>query len=137
MTATSPGPAEDFGDALTRPFWQGAARRELLLQRCDSCGRHQFYPRPFCLGCDATALSWVRSGGTGTVYTFTRIWRGGDAGRQSPQINALVELDEGPRLFTALVGAERFAIGQRVRVAWQDRGDAPPLPVFEPLEGAP
>lgn len=133
-----PPPAEEaFGDALTAPFWQGTERRELLVQRCGACGRHQFYPRPFCLACDSTELAWVRTAGTGTIYSFTRIWRGGDPHRKGPHINALVELDEGPRLFTTLVGAETFAIGQRVQVAWQARSDAPPLPVFEPIGAEP
>ena len=126
-------PAEVFGDALTAPFWEGASHGELRLQRCSSCGHVQFYPRPFCLSCDGTELHWVAATGTGTVYTLTRIWRSADPSRQVPYINALVELDEGPRLFTTLIGTG-LSIGQRVKVAWQERAEAPPLPVFEPLE---
>jgi hypothetical protein len=48
-----------------------------------------------------------------------------------PYVNALVTLDEGPRLLTTLVGAP-CAIGARVRVTWKERAGAPPLPMFAP-----
>ncbi len=124
---------ESFGDALTRPFWDAATRHELLIQHCDACGRHQFYPRAFCRFCHAAAVTWVKASGRGVVYSLTRIWHSDDPAQPAPYINALVELDEGPRFFTTLLAcAER--IGQRVRVAWRDRADAPPLPVFEAAE---
>lgn len=58
-----------------------------------------------------------------------------------PYVVALIDLDEGPRMLTNLVGDE-FAIGTRVRVQWRDRAGLPPLPVFavEPgldVEGQP
>ena len=51
----------------------------------------------------------------------------------APYVNALVQLDEGPRLLTTLVGGP-CAIGDRVRVRWQERTGAPPLPVFAPAQ---
>ena len=48
---------------------------------------------------------------------------------------AIVTLDEGPRLTTNLVGDEP-EIGDRVSVAWRERADLPPLPVFERLADA-
>jgi len=50
-----------------------------------------------------------------------------------PYVVALVELDEGPRLLTNIVGAP-CKIGDRVRLAWRTREGAPPLPVFEVLQ---
>ena len=38
----------------TRPFWDGCARGELLLQRCRDCGKPYFYPRPVCPACGST-----------------------------------------------------------------------------------
>lgn len=46
-----------------------------------------------------------------------------------PYAVALVELEEGPRLLTNLVG-DGLAIGDRVSVEWRERGELPPLPVF-------
>jgi len=121
-----------FGDPLSIPFWHGAARRELMVQRCRSCGAHQLFARPFCLACDAAELEWVRSSGFGTVYSMTTVHRQASPDFPVPYVNALVELDEGPRLLTTIVGGP-CAIGDRVQVTWKDRAAAPPLPLFAPV----
>lgn len=117
-----------FGDATTAPFWEGAARGELLVQRCRTCGEHQFYPRPFCLACGASDPEWVASAGRGTVYAKTTVHIQVDPALGPPYDVGVVALDEGPRLVTNLIGEP--AIGEPVRVAWRERDEAPPLPVF-------
>jgi hypothetical protein len=125
---------EEFGDPLSRPFWRAAERRQLLLQCCATCGRHQFYPRPFCLTCQSDRVEWVPARGTGSIYSQTRVHMSTGPGFEPPYVVAVVQLDEGPRLVTNIVGGPS-RIGDRVRVAWRERADAPPLPVFEPLTG--
>ena len=58
-------------DPVLWPYWEGAQRRALLVQRCQACGHHQHYPRPFCLECDHDALDWVETKGQGTVHSST------------------------------------------------------------------
>ena len=128
------GPAA-FGDPTTAPFWEAAADHRLIVQRCTACGAFQFYPRPFCLECDTDGLEWVPVAGSGTVYAMTTVHLSVDPALEPPYVVAVVELDEGPRLVTNLVGAPA-AIGDRVGVAWRERDGAPPLPVFEPVGGA-
>jgi uncharacterized OB-fold protein len=123
-----------FGDPLSRPFWEAAGRRELVIQRCRACGQHQFYPRPFCLQCFRDELEWVRARGTGTIYSQTTVRAQIAPGFTPPYVAAIVELDEGPRLATNIVGGTPN-IGDRVRVTWRERDGQPPLPVFEPLDG--
>lgn len=124
---------EPYGDPISKSFWTAAARHELVIQKCRHCNTYQFYPRPFCLACLASELEWVRAAGTGTIYSMTTVWRQALPDFPVPYVNAIVELDEGPRLLTNIVG-ERCAIGDRVRVVWKDRPSAPPLPLFEPIE---
>ena len=126
---------EEFGDPLSRPFWRAAERGQLVVQRCVDCRRHQFYPRPFCLGCESDRIEWVATRGTGVVYSQTRLHMSAGPGFEPPYVVAVVQLDEGPRLVTNIVGVA-CAIGDRVRVAWRDRQGAPPVPVFEPIAGA-
>lgn len=104
----------------TAEFWKAADRGELLLQRCAGCGHVQHYARSICTSCWSHDLSWQRSAGLGAVWTFTVIgvpghpaWR-----REVPYVVAVVELDEGPRVLTNIVGVdpEAVAIGQRVRL---------------------
>lgn len=122
----------EHGDALTRAFWDAAVRRVLVLQRCDRCNAHQFYPRPFCLSCGGTSLQWAEATGTGTVYSLTTVHMSIRPDLPAPYVVALIDLDEGPRLLTHLVGPE-CRIGDRVRVAWRTRDGLPPLPVFTPV----
>ena len=119
-----------FGDALTAPFWDGARRGTLMIQRCKQCGSHQFYPRPFCVRCRSDSVAWTAASGLATVYSKTVIRRAASPDQAVPYVNALVDLDEGPRLFTSLLDMD-IAIGDRVRVAWRDRAEGPPVPVFE------
>lgn len=120
-------------DPTTAPFREAARRHELLIQRCVDCGRHQFYPRPFCLFCEGDDVAWVKAAGTGTVYSVTTVRRQIAPEFSPPYIVAIVELDEGPHLLTNIPGG-RCRIGDRVQVAWRERVDAPPLPVFEVIE---
>lgn len=126
-----PQSAEEFGDPLSAPFWRAARDRRLVLQRCPACGRHELYPRPFCLACQDDALAWVEASGLGSVYSRSKVWRTVSPTESAPFVGAIVELDEGPRLMTVLVNGDAV-IGDRVRVAWRERGALPPLPVFEP-----
>lgn len=106
--------------ALTSVYWQQAAAGELLLQCCADCGNLQHYPRSLCVLCWSHDLNWQQATGTGTVWTFTVVaspghpaWR-----PEVPYVLALVELDEGPRLITNVVGCppESVHCGQRVRL---------------------
>jgi uncharacterized OB-fold protein len=126
--------APPYGDALTAPFWEAAARHELIVQRCESCGAHQFYPRPYCLACDSSRLEWVRASGAGTVVTKTTVHIQVTPEWQPPYVVAIVRLEEGPTLLTNLMGDE-CEIGARVKVSWRERVDAPPFPVFHRAGG--
>jgi hypothetical protein len=126
-----PPAAEAYGDPLTAPFWEAAARGVLVVQRCRVCGHHQFYPRPYCLACQSDDVTWVAASGRGTVYSMTTVHMEVAPEFAPPYVVAIVELDEGPRLLTNVVGGPG-RIGDRVRVAWREREGAPPLPVFTP-----
>jgi uncharacterized OB-fold protein len=129
-------PSGAYGDATTAPFWDGTRRGELRVQRCQACRRYQFYPRPYCIACSSDGLEWVRAAGTGTVYSMTTVRAELVPGFAPPYTVALVELDEGPRMVSTIVDPA-VRIGTRVRVTWQERPDAPPLPVFRIAEPAP
>ena len=53
----------------------------------------------------------------------------------SPYVVALVELDEGPRLMTNVVGCppESVTVGMPVQVTWEPLSDGRNLPLFEPV----
>ena len=118
---------------LTAPFWEGASRGELCVQRCSSCEEHRFPPRPFCPSCTGP-LEWVAIAGRGVVASFAINHRPDPRfGTAEPQILAIVVMEVGVRMATNLVDVESDAvrIGMPVSVRFIPRGSLL-LPVFAP-----
>ena len=106
------------------PFWQGCREHRLLLPFCRACGKAHLPPGPVCPFCFADAIEWRPASGRGRISTWTRVhkaWFPAFAG-EVPYNVVQVELDEGPRLTSQLVGArnEPIAIGARVEVVFTD-----------------
>lgn len=122
---------------LTTPYWEAARRGELVVQRCGACEARTFPPRARCPRCGADALAWAPVSGRGTVYSFTVARRAPHpvfAG-QLPLVVAIVELAEGPRLVTNIVGCDPadVTVGMAVEVAFEPIDDSDmALPVFTP-----
>ncbi len=121
-----------YGDPVTAPFWEAAARHELLVQECRGCGARQFTPRRLCLACASADVGWLRCAGTGTVHSLTVSHLEVIPGLAPPYAVAIVALTEGPHLLSRLVGDRALdaAIGDDVVLTWEARDDAPPLPLF-------
>lgn len=122
----------------TRAFWEATREKALRYQRCDDCGTVVFYPRRHCTGCLGNSLSWKTASGEGTVYSFSVV-------RQSyhpffrarvPYAVAWIDLDEGPRLLSNIVGVDDpttdISIGQRVTVEWEEHEELS-IPLFRPV----
>ena len=129
-------PDSAVGDPTTEPFWAGCRERRLMIQRCEACGRHQFYPRPFCLTCESSDVAWVQASGEGHIYSMTTIRVPADPSIPPPYVVAIVELTEGPRLLSNIEGGPA-AIGDPVALRWREREPLPPLPIFTPARRAP
>ena len=133
-------------DELTAPFWEGARRGELRVQRCPVSKRLLFPARerrPYAAG---AVPEWTAVSGRGTIWSF--------AVPHPPLLPPFSELerynvicvalDEDPRvrlignLITASGGAideiepERIQIGARVRVVFEPQNDEICLPRWEP-----
>ncbi|NIH78483.1 Zn-ribbon domain-containing OB-fold protein [Amycolatopsis viridis] len=122
---------DDILDPTTAAFWTAAADGKLVVQRCAACGHSQLYPRPFCLACDSTDLTWAETPGLGTVYSCVTVHLPVRADLPPPYSVGLVELDEGPRLLAAV--PDDAAIGDRVAARWQPGdGGARPVLSFAP-----
>ncbi len=120
-------------DSLTRPFWEACRRRALEVQACEACD-HLFLPfGPRCPRCWSSRLAVRSASGEGRVYTFGIYRRTYHPAIPAPYVVALVELSEGPRLISNIVGCapENVQIGMAVRVRFTDVGEST-LPRFEP-----
>lgn len=129
-------------DADSRPFFEAAARGELLIPRCAATGRLVFPPRAFSPWAPGGALEWVRVSGRGTIWSFVvphpplLPWYA----ERAPYVVLAVALDEDPRVRVVgnLVAREGGAIGDvdpksarigaRVRACFERVGDGIALP---------
>lgn len=122
-------------DERSQPFFDAAARGELLLRRCDACSAWLHPAAPLCTECLAEDLRWEAASGEGVVYSFAvmhQFYHPGFAA-DLPYNLAVVELVEGPRLQTNLVdiATADIAVGMPVRVAFEPI-EGLPLPTFRP-----
>jgi uncharacterized OB-fold protein len=121
----------------TRHFWDGTRERELRLQRCDDCGNVYFPPRPFCPGCASREVRVFKASGRGILYSYVINHRAAP-GFEPPYSIAVVELDEGPRMMTNIVGTpqtpEALQLDMPVEVVFEPVGDEITLPLFRPAE---
>ena len=124
-------------DNESRPYWEGLARGELRIQRCDVCSRAVFYPRSLCPHCHSQKLSWIVATGKGTIYSYTVAHQAyGVFAQDIPFVVAIVELEEGVRMMTRIIDAlrERIAIGLAVQVTFEKVGEDLTLPYFRLIE---
>lgn len=107
-------------DAFTRPYWDAAARGHLLIRCCADCGLAHHYPREFCPRCWSESVGWERASGRAKLYTWSVVHRNDlpPFGARVPYVAAVVELAEGPRMMTELVGCagEELRVGMELRV---------------------
>lgn len=119
-------------DGATAFFWEGVDAGRLLLQRCRGCHRFRHPPALRCARCGATGWDEVESSGRGTVYAFG-IPRHPEVAVNPPgTIFVVVELEEGVRLVSNLVGADpaEVAIDRPVEVCFDRLASHDVLPLF-------
>ncbi|HEX9494426.1 MAG TPA: OB-fold domain-containing protein [Candidatus Limnocylindria bacterium] len=127
----------------SREFWKYAQMHELRVQRCSSCRAFRWPPAPVCYVCRSFASHWVKTSGDGSLVSWVTYRRQYFVEFKPPYSVGLIELTEGPRYPSLLVGAVPdggWRSGMRMRVTFravQDRGgDRMLLPVFEAARAA-
>lgn len=127
-----PRPTED-----SAPYWAAAHRGELRMQQCRDCGLVRFPPAILCARCLSENHEWTKLSGRATVFSWIVVHQS-----QHPAFNAdvpynvaIVELDEGPRLHTNIVGCANadIHVGMRVEASFDKVADDTTLIRFRPL----
>jgi uncharacterized OB-fold protein len=116
---------------VSAPFWDATRSQQLVMQWCVTCDEVVFYPRAVCPRCLGDQLEWRPARGTGTVYAVTVDHRPPED--ESRYAVALVDLDEGARMMTNIVGCDpdSVTIGMPVTVSWERLPDGRNLPLFK------
>ncbi|MBW8785308.1 MAG: OB-fold domain-containing protein [Novosphingobium sp.] len=121
-------------DAWSKPFWQAASERTLVMPRCGACGTFRWPVGPFCPECHAQSVEWLPPG-QGSIYSFTILPVPGAYPTAAPswRVPVLVEFADAPgvRLVSVLIDAplDAIAIGDVVEPDWRPAANAK-VPVF-------
>ncbi len=91
----------------TQYYWDKVKDHELWIQRCTECSHVFFYPRLHCPKCMSDNLQWFQATGKGTLYSYMINHRPAPGFEDdAPYAIAMVQLEEGPRMMTNIVGIE-------------------------------
>ena len=122
----------------SKVFWEAAKQHKLLIQECKECKSKIFYPRKFCPECWSPDLGWFEAGGKGKIYSYS-VTMGQVEPRfmkDLPYVLAYVDLEEGIRMMTRIVGCkpEEVTFDMDVEVVFEDITEEFSLPYFQPLK---
>ncbi|MYS91578.1 hypothetical protein GTY47_18420 [Streptomyces sp. SID5464] len=114
-------------------FWEGVARHELLIQRCTGCGTLRFPWLPGCNGCGSPDWETVEASGEGSVYSYVVMHHPSFPAFEPPYAVGLIELAEGVRIISNVVGVpyDKVRVGMPVRLEFRRYDDELVLPVFQ------
>jgi uncharacterized OB-fold protein len=86
-------------------FRAGLARGDLLIQKCNDCGKLNMYPRHACPFCQSLSLGWHKSTGRGVLHSFTVLRAGAPEGFEDdlPYALGVIKLDDGVQLLGRLL----------------------------------
>jgi uncharacterized OB-fold protein len=120
----------------TRPFWDALRKEQLVLQQCARCAHIRYPISMVCPECLEARHEWLPLSGTGEVLSyivFHQVYDKAFAG-DVPYNVALIQLDEGPRMFSNVVGVpnDQVKVGDRVRIVFDAVTEEVTLPKFTP-----
>jgi uncharacterized OB-fold protein len=123
-------------DAQSAPFWEAAARHELVIARCARCELLVHPPDVVCPRCGSTdpQFGFTSVSGQGVIRSWTIVRQSFLPGFDVPFTLVDVELDDQDelRLIGRLLDApeEPPTLGATVRVAFEDLSEEISVPAF-------
>lgn len=115
-------------------FWEAADRGEFVGQRCGDCGKHRFPPVPMCPHCHSLNTEVVALSGRGKVVSWIKPLHPPAFGFKEPPTVAVIELEEGTRFVSNIVGIEfdKVRMNLPVEVCFEATMGNHKVPVFRP-----
>lgn len=119
------------------PYWEAAKAHRLELPQCTACEKHWFPPSRTCPHCLSPDFKWSEVSGLGKVFSFVTYDRVYHPSFETevPYVVALIELDEGPRLISNMVGIPPGDVrcDMKVKVVFDDMPEGASVPKFTPV----
>jgi hypothetical protein len=124
-------------DERSAPFFAAAREGQLLIKRCSACGAWLAPQIEVCPGCLSEKLGWAGASGRGKVHSFVVMHQVlHPAFREEVPYNvAIIELEEGPRLTSNVVGIAdgELRVGMAVEAVFEQLSDDVFVPKFGPV----
>jgi uncharacterized protein len=121
-------------NADSKPYWEAAQAGRLVFKKCLACAHLQFPPRHLCPKCWSDQAEWITSAGSGRVHSFSIVHRAPTPAyaAKAPYVIAMIDLAEGPRMLTNIVGGDalEIQIGDEVSAVFEPEADGSVLPQF-------
>ncbi|MGW0634990.1 Zn-ribbon domain-containing OB-fold protein [Nocardia salmonicida] len=103
----------------------------LMIRRCTHCDKLYAPLATECSSCTSGSFEWLPSSGAGSIVSWRVVDRAATGLHgEAPLTIAIVELDEGPWVYTSIEGAVPALRGQPVRVQFQPCPPDDRFPVF-------
>ncbi len=122
-----------------RPFWDACRAGELRLQKC-TCGHLRYPINRFCPVCLSDQCVWTPVSGRGTVFAYVVFHNAYHPGFKGdlPYNVALVQLEEGPRMYSNVVGTpnDQVRVGDALEVVFDPVTPDITIPRFRLRQGA-
>ena len=123
-------------DARSQPFFDACARGQLLIRRCTRCESWSAPADPFCSVCGDGQLEWAEASGRGVVHTFGVVHHISHPAfkDEGPYNVVVIELEEGPRINSRIVGCanDQITVGMPVAVTFLTTDTGVAVPAFKP-----
>ena len=121
----------------SQPYWDGLRDGKLLMPRCDACKRYWFPPSLLCPHCNCETWAWTETKGRGRIFSYVvyhRVYHSAFA-QDVPYAVAVIELDEGPRMYSNVIGIapDKLVCDMKVEIVYERITDAITLPKFKPV----
>lgn len=107
-----------FRDDKDISFWDGIARSELRIKKCNACGIVLSPGALFCSECWSGELTAIKASGRGRVHSFVVYHRAFSENETPPYNAAIIALEEGPRIVSVVDGSDRLQVGNIVEAVW-------------------
>lgn len=120
---------------IRQPYLDGLAAGKLMFQRCRHCGHAWMPARSECPKCLSPDHEWIAASGAAKLVSWVVYHRAFNEAFRTrvPYTVAVVQLDEGPRMISNVIGADPSAlkIDQTLKLQIDREGDVF-IPRFKP-----
>jgi len=115
-------------------WWDAVDEGKLTIQRCTGCGKLRHPPRAMCGECHSLEWDSIESKMAGTVHSYVVLHYPEIPGYTYPLVSAVIDLDEGTRIISNVVGCkpEEVRIGMKVQGKIDAMDEEMHLPQFYP-----